>query len=228
MKALEKDRTRRYETATGVRPRHRALPGGRPGRGGSAVGDIQVAQARASIVPILVTAGAFVALLLLAAAISSYLAIRASRAESEARGRLWQPSVPARRKQGIGNWRKAAQPGDCRRTGSARVEEAKAKKSEAEAKTVLEFFQDKVLAAARPKDQEGGLGVRRHDSRCGGRGRVGDRKNVCQPAGRGGVNPRHAGTELRVSERTRGGHPAAPTSRRATPASRRPGPPSSR
>jgi serine/threonine protein kinase/tetratricopeptide (TPR) repeat protein len=41
----------------------------------------------------------------------------------------------------------------------ARDGEAKAKKSEAETKATLEFFQDKVLAAARPKDQEGGLGI---------------------------------------------------------------------
>jgi eukaryotic-like serine/threonine-protein kinase len=37
--------------------------------------------------------------------------------------------------------------------------EAKAKKSEAEIKATLEFFQNKVLAAARPEDQEGGLGI---------------------------------------------------------------------
>jgi eukaryotic-like serine/threonine-protein kinase len=41
---------------------------------------------------------------------------------------------------------------------AARDEEAKTKKSEGETKAVLEFFQTKVLAAARPKDQDGGLG----------------------------------------------------------------------
>ena len=40
----------------------------------------------------------------------------------------------------------------------ARDEETKTKKSEAETKAVLEFFQNRVLAAARPQDQEGGLG----------------------------------------------------------------------
>ena len=40
----------------------------------------------------------------------------------------------------------------------AREEEAKSKKSEAETKAVLGFFQDKALAAARPEGQEGGLG----------------------------------------------------------------------
>jgi len=43
----------------------------------------------------------------------------------------------------------------------AQAEEQKAKQSAAESKAVLEFFQNKVLAAARPKGQEGGLG---HDA----------------------------------------------------------------
>jgi tetratricopeptide (TPR) repeat protein/tRNA A-37 threonylcarbamoyl transferase component Bud32 len=40
----------------------------------------------------------------------------------------------------------------------ARAEEAKAKRSEAEATAVLTFFRDKVLAVARPEGLEGGLG----------------------------------------------------------------------
>ncbi len=43
--------------------------------------------------------------------------------------------------------------------GSARDEMAKARKSESEARSVLEFFRERVLAAARPEDLEGGLGV---------------------------------------------------------------------
>ena len=38
-------------------------------------------------------------------------------------------------------------------------EESKAKESEAESRMVLDFFQKNVLAAARPKDLEGGLGI---------------------------------------------------------------------
>jgi serine/threonine protein kinase/tetratricopeptide (TPR) repeat protein len=41
----------------------------------------------------------------------------------------------------------------------ATEEQQKAKQSASESKVVLEFFQEKVLAAARPKDQEGGLGM---------------------------------------------------------------------
>jgi tetratricopeptide (TPR) repeat protein len=41
---------------------------------------------------------------------------------------------------------------------TARVEEGKAKQSEAEARAVLGFFQSRVVAAARPKGLDGGLG----------------------------------------------------------------------
>jgi serine/threonine protein kinase len=43
--------------------------------------------------------------------------------------------------------------------GRAREEEQKAKESETESRAVLEFFQNRVLAAARPEGQEGGLGT---------------------------------------------------------------------
>jgi serine/threonine protein kinase/tetratricopeptide (TPR) repeat protein len=48
------------------------------------------------------------------------------------------------------NWRQAAE--------EARQGEAKARQSEADAKAVLDFVENKVFAAARPKDQVGGLG----------------------------------------------------------------------
>ena len=41
----------------------------------------------------------------------------------------------------------------------AQLEEQKARQSAAEIRAVLDFFQEKVLAAARPKEQEGGLGI---------------------------------------------------------------------
>jgi tetratricopeptide (TPR) repeat protein/tRNA A-37 threonylcarbamoyl transferase component Bud32 len=42
--------------------------------------------------------------------------------------------------------------------GRAERETSKARQSEAETRAVLDFFQDNVLAATRPEDQEGGLG----------------------------------------------------------------------
>ena len=47
MKALEKDRSRRYETANGLARGHPALPGRRPGRGLPAVGGLPAAEVRA-------------------------------------------------------------------------------------------------------------------------------------------------------------------------------------
>jgi serine/threonine protein kinase/tetratricopeptide (TPR) repeat protein len=41
----------------------------------------------------------------------------------------------------------------------AKSGEAKARQAEAEVRSVLKFFEDKVLSAARPKEQDGGLGV---------------------------------------------------------------------
>jgi tetratricopeptide (TPR) repeat protein/tRNA A-37 threonylcarbamoyl transferase component Bud32 len=46
-----------------------------------------------------------------------------------------------------------------REATKAEAEEKKAQQKAAESQAVLQFFQDKVLAAARPKDQEGGLGI---------------------------------------------------------------------
>jgi eukaryotic-like serine/threonine-protein kinase len=42
---------------------------------------------------------------------------------------------------------------------TAKAEEEKAKRSESESRAVLDFFENKVIAAARPKDWEGGIGA---------------------------------------------------------------------
>jgi eukaryotic-like serine/threonine-protein kinase len=116
MKALEKERGRRYETANMLAHELESYLAGdavtacAPSRGYRAR-----KFARKHIVA-LATGGAFVTLLAVATAVSSWLAVRATR------------------------------------------EQAKAKRSEAEAKAVLGFFRDKVLAAPRPEGQEGGLG----------------------------------------------------------------------
>ena len=47
----------------------------------------------------------------------------------------------------------------------AHLEEQKARKSAAESRAVLEFFKEKVLAAARPKDQEGSWASTRRSAR---------------------------------------------------------------
>ncbi|HKI21771.1 MAG TPA: serine/threonine-protein kinase, partial [Isosphaeraceae bacterium] len=123
MKALEKDRTRRYETPSGFArdiQRHlegdavEACPPAASYRLRKFAGKHRVAMA---------TVAGFAALLVLGATISTWQAILARRAETR-----------------------------------AMAESEKARRAEAEAKVVLSFFADRVLAAARPEGQEGGLG----------------------------------------------------------------------
>ena len=148
MKALEKDRDAALRDGQGVRPRYRPFLDGRPGRGGSTVGDIQAPQAARKHRAVLVTTTAFAGLLLLAAAISTYLAIQAARAEAEARRQRTRPKlseIGPSRLNGPRGPRK-------RRPGSPRP---RRRKSEAEARAVLEFFQTKVLAARGPGTRRG-------------------------------------------------------------------------
>src|SRR5207249_1861920 len=79
----------------------------------------------------LAAAAAFAFLLVTAASVSTWLALKATAAETRALNAL----------DGEAEQRK------------------KAVTSASEAKAVLKFLQDKVLSAARPKGQEGGLGV---------------------------------------------------------------------
>ncbi len=159
MKALEKDRTRRYETANGIARDIARYLAGDPVEAGPPSVSYKLRKLARKHRGAVFAVGAFVALLLLAAAISSYLAIRASRAEIKARDEA-TAAVQAREAEAV--QRQAAEDQRNRAVAAeqaAHVEEAKAKKAESEAKAVLEFFQTKVLAAARPKGQEGGLGI---------------------------------------------------------------------
>ncbi len=76
-----------------------------------------------------------------------------------------------------------------------------AKRSEARASSVLKFFQGKVLSAARPKGQEGGLEPRRDGSRGAGPCRARDRQGVRRRASRRGVDTKHPRRELLVPRR---------------------------
>jgi tRNA A-37 threonylcarbamoyl transferase component Bud32 len=159
MKALEKDRTRRYETANGLARDIACYLAGDPVEAGPPSARYKLRKLARKHRGALLTVGAFAGLLLLAAVIGTYLAIRASRAEGKAR----QAAAAAEQaRQAEASQRKAAEDQRNRAVAAeeaALVEEANARKSESEAKAVLEFFQTKVLAAARPKDQEGGLGA---------------------------------------------------------------------
>jgi serine/threonine protein kinase/tetratricopeptide (TPR) repeat protein len=117
MKALEKDRSRRYDSVDGLaRDIERHLAGD-PVEAGPSSATYRLRKLARKHRRALAFSGALVGSLILGAAISIWQAIRATRGE------------------------------------------AKARRSEAEAHAVLAFVLDKVLAAPRPRGQEGGQGL---------------------------------------------------------------------
>jgi tetratricopeptide (TPR) repeat protein len=116
MKALEKERTRRYDTANGMARDIQRYLDGDPVEAGPPSALYKLRKFARKHRATLVAASAFASLLLAAIVVTSVLAIRAIRAEADTKRAL------------------------------------------DESQAVLKFFQDKVLAATRPEDQEGGLG----------------------------------------------------------------------
>ena len=137
MKALEKDRVRRYETASGfARDIRRHLEGDAVEACPPSAGYRLRKLGRKHRV-VLATAGAFVGLLVAGIALSTWQAVRATRAGNQARQASRRALVSE---------------------ANAKVEGEKSRRSAAEALAVLGFFQDQVLAVARPEGQDGGLG----------------------------------------------------------------------
>ena len=137
MKALEKSRARRYESPGGLaRDVKRYLDGDAveacPPSAGYRLRKFGRRHAGA-----IATAAALAGLLITGTGISIAMAVRATRAELAAR---------AERNRAI-----AAE-------DEAKAEGEKSRRSALESEAVLRFFQDQVLAAARPEGQEGGLG----------------------------------------------------------------------
>jgi serine/threonine protein kinase len=137
MKALEKDRSRRYETAGGLARDLRRYLDGDPVEAGPPSAAYRLRTLARRHRAALATVGAFALVLVVASGVSTYLAIRARQAERAA--------LKAEG-EALANLTKA------------REEEAKARRAASEARAVLGFFQDKVLAAGRPEGQDGGLG----------------------------------------------------------------------
>jgi serine/threonine protein kinase len=119
MKALEKDRTRRYETANGLASDLQRYLADEPVKAGAPSAGYKLRKFARKHRAALATATAFAALLLIGGLVSVWQAVRATQAKVEA------------------------------------------EENERQAKAVLEFFQEKVLKAARPKgkDEPGGLGT---------------------------------------------------------------------
>ena len=116
MKALEKDRNRRYQTANDLARDLERYLAGEPVEAGAPTTGYRLRKFARKHRAALATAWALATMLVAGTAVSTWQAIRAIRAEAQA-------------------------------THSA-----------AEARTVLNFFRTRVLAAARPRSKQGGLG----------------------------------------------------------------------
>jgi serine/threonine protein kinase len=129
MKCLEKDRTRRYETASGLARDIQRYLRDEPVEASPPSTLYRLRKLARKNWRLIGAAAAFVLLLAVGAGVSAWQAVRARAAEGNAISALDREAEQARQ----------------------------ARRSEARSAAVLKFFQDKVLAAARPKGQEGGL-----------------------------------------------------------------------
>jgi serine/threonine protein kinase len=137
MKAIEKDRTRRYETANGLARDVERYLHEEPVEAGPPSATYRLRKYARKHRAALLTLAAFAGFLVLAAAVSTWLAFREMKARDAAEKAYKESQVSE---------------------AKAREEEAKAKQSAAEASAVLNFLEDEVLSAARPEGQERGLG----------------------------------------------------------------------
>jgi serine/threonine protein kinase len=132
-KAVEREPSRRYATAAAMAEDLRRLLEGRPILARQASNAERTARwfRRNPWVT------AFLVALTVGLIASAWQAVRATQAERAAR---------------------AAEAATRKERDRAEEETAKTKKSEAEARAVLDFFQNTIMAAARPEGQQGGLG----------------------------------------------------------------------
>jgi serine/threonine protein kinase/tetratricopeptide (TPR) repeat protein len=151
MKALDKDRNRRYETANGLARDIQRFLADETVEACPPSTSYRLQKLARRYRVALATLSAFAAMLILGAAISTWQAIRATTAEHRAE-RDKQRALTA--EEASLHERDRALAAEAK----TRAEEEKARKAAATAQAVLEFFEDNILAAARPEGQAGGLG----------------------------------------------------------------------
>ena len=151
MKALEKDRTRRYETASGFGHDVQRYLDGDVVEACPPSATYRLRKFARKNRAALVTIGSFAVLLLVGAVLSIWQAIRATKAETVAISQA-ERAIIAEEQSRLERDRAVAA------EAQAKAEGEKAERSAAEARAVLGFFQDQVLSAARPEGLEGGLG----------------------------------------------------------------------
>ena len=137
MRAVEKDRTRRYESAGGLARDVERFLSHEPVEAGPPSATYRLRKYARKHRGVLAMAGAFTGLLMLAAAVTTRQAYLATKARNEAQKAYEQARV---------------------NEAKAKQQEVLARRSAAEAEGVLNFFENRVLAAARPEGRAGGLG----------------------------------------------------------------------
>jgi eukaryotic-like serine/threonine-protein kinase len=158
MKALEKDRTRRYETASGLARDIERYLHDEPVEAGPPSATYRLRKLARKHRALLATAGAFAALLVVGVVVSTALAVRAGRAEAAMKQALIQVQEEQGKTLSALDRVSAEQAKTQTALARATDEEQQARRSAAESEAVLNFFQEQVLSAARPEGQEGGLG----------------------------------------------------------------------
>jgi serine/threonine protein kinase/tetratricopeptide (TPR) repeat protein len=158
MKALEKDRARRYETASGLAHDVQHYLDGEAVDACPPSAGYRLRKFARKYRAALVIASAFAALLVLGAALSTWQAIVATQARDRADREARRALVAEERSREERDRAVAAGAQARGAEAKAKSEGEKASRSAAEAYAVLGFFKDHVLAAARPEGQEGGLG----------------------------------------------------------------------
>jgi serine/threonine protein kinase/tetratricopeptide (TPR) repeat protein len=158
MKALEKDRTRRYETANGLARDIQRYLSDEPVEACPPSSAYRLRKFARKNRAALGTAAAILLLLTIGGAVSAWQAVRATRAERDVR-RAAAEAVAAQ--QAEAEQRILAETNEQKARSAADAErDAKviAEMREAEAKAVLNFVESKIFVAARPEGQPGGLG----------------------------------------------------------------------
>ena len=158
MKALEKDRNRRYETANGFALDIQRYLDGEPVLAAPPSTTYRLKKFARKHRTILTTVTLLTLILTTGIAVSAWQAVRATRAESKARTSERQAKndrVIALNQQLLAEEReKRAKENE----EKARVAESAAKDSDATTTELLNFVRDKIFVAARPPMNKGGLG----------------------------------------------------------------------
>jgi serine/threonine protein kinase len=158
MKALEKDRTRRYETANGLARDIQRYLSDEPVEACPPSAGYRLRKFAKKNRLAITTAAALALLLLAGITVSSWQALRATRAESDANAaaKAERQAKADAEEQKENALHSAAREAEQRKQADTAKKEAEAK--EAEANAVVKFFEDKVFSAGRPKGEAGGQG----------------------------------------------------------------------